>query len=340
MHHRLNATLIIALLCGILAVAMLLGVVIGEAAIPFPRAMAIIGSTFLPIVPDWSTSEESIILLIRLPRVILAALVGAALAICGAVLQSLFRNPMADPFLLGISNGAALGASLVLVTGVSFGAGLLGVPLAAFAFGLLTIYLVYELARVGNRVPVTTLLLCGIAVAAFMSAGTSFLLFISGENLHQIVFWLLGGISGRGWEYVFLLFPFVAGGSILFLSLARPLNALMFGEEPAQYLGIDVERLKKVVLVAVSFVTGAAVSVSGIIGFVGLITPHMVRLWIGPDHRTLLPVSLLLGAILLVLADLASRVILAPNELPIGIITALCGAPFFAYLLRRRGKEA
>jgi iron complex transport system permease protein len=339
MYQRLNLPLTIAVLCVILAGAMLLGVAMGESDIPFSRTMAIIGSTLLPIVPDWTAAEESIILFIRLPRVILAALVGASLALCGAVLQSLFRNPMADPFLLGISNGAALGASLVLVTGVAVGAGILGVPLAAFAFGLLTIYIVYELARVGNRVPVTSLLLCGIAVAAFMSAGTSFLLFMSGENLHQVVFWLLGGIAGRGWEYVLLLLPFVIGGSVLFLSLSRPLNALMFGEESAQYLGIDVERLKKLVLVAVSLVTGAAVSVSGIIGFIGLITPHIVRLWAGPDHRALLPLSLLTGAILLVIADLASRVILAPNELPIGIITALCGAPFFAYLLRRRSRE-
>jgi iron complex transport system permease protein len=339
MYQRLNLPLTIAVLCVILAGAMLLGVAMGESDIPFSRTMAIIGSTLLPIVPDWTAAEESIILFIRLPRVILAALVGASLALCGAVLQSLFRNPMADPFLLGISNGAALGASLVLVTGVAVGAGILGVPLAAFAFGLLTIYIVYELARVGNQVPVTSLLLCGIAVAAFMSAGTSFLLFMSGENLHQVVFWLLGGIAGRGWEYVLLLLPFVIGGSVLFLSLSRPLNALMFGEESAQYLGIDVERLKKLVLVAVSLVTGAAVSVSGIIGFIGLITPHIVRLWAGPDHRALLPLSLLTGAILLVIADLASRVILAPNELPIGIITALCGAPFFAYLLRRRSRE-
>jgi len=339
MYQRLNLTLAIAVLCIVLAGAMLLGVGIGESDIPFHRTMALIGSTLLPIAHDWTAAEESMILFIRLPRVILAALVGASLAICGAVLQSLFRNPMADPFLLGISNGAALGASLVLVTGLAVGSGILGIPIAAFTFGLLTIIIVYELARVGNRVPVTSLLLCGIAVAAFMSAGTSFLLFVSGENLHQVVFWLLGGIAGRGCEYDFLLLPFVVGGSVLFFSLSRPLNALMFGEESAQYLGIDVERLKKLILVAVSLVTGAAVSVSGIIGFVGLITPHMVRLWAGPNHRALLPLSLLIGAILLVLADLASRMILAPNELPIGIITALCGAPFFAYLLRRRSRE-
>jgi len=339
MYQRLNLTLAIAVLCIVLAGAMLLGVGIGESDIPFHRTMAIIGSTLLPIAHDWTAAEESMILFIRLPRVILAALVGASLAICGAVLQSLFRNPMADPFLLGISNGAALGASLVLVTGLAVGSGILGIPIAAFTFGLLTIIIVYELARVGNRVPVTSLLLCGIAVAAFMSAGTSFLLFVSGENLHQVVFWLLGGIAGRGWEYGCLLLAFVVGGSVLFFSLSRPLNALMFGEESAQYLGIDVERLKKLILVAVSLVTGAAVSVSGIIGFVGLITPHMVRLWAGPNHRALLPLSLLIGAILLVLADLASRMILAPNELPIGIITALCGAPFFAYLLRRRSRE-
>jgi iron complex transport system permease protein len=339
MHQRLNLPLALAALCVILGGAMLLGVAVGETPIPVSRVIAIIASTVLPVTLDWTAAEETIVLLIRLPRVILAALVGAALAACGAVLQSLFRNPMADPYLLGISNGAAFGASLVIVTGLSIGAGILGVPLAAFACGLLTILLVYELARVGNRVPVSMLLLCGIAVAAFMSAGTSFLLFLSGENLHQIVFWLLGGISGRGWSYVLLLLPFVIGGSIFFLSLARPLNALMFGEESAQYLGIDVERLKKQVLVAVSLVTGAAVSVSGIIGFVGLIVPHMVRLRAGPNHRALLPLSLVSGAILLVLADLASRVILAPNELPIGIITALCGAPFFAYLLRRRSRE-
>ncbi|OPX71514.1 MAG: Cobalamin import system permease protein BtuC [Methanoregulaceae archaeon PtaB.Bin108] len=340
MHPRLNLPLTIVVLCLILALAMLLGVSIGESDIPFSRTMAIIGSPLFPVAHDWTPAEESIILFIRLPRVLLAALVGASLAICGAVLQSLFRNPMADPFLLGISNGAALGASLVLVTGLAVGSGIFGVPVAAFAFGLLTIIIVYELARVGNRVPVTSLLLCGIAVAAFMSAGTSFLLFVSGENLHQVVFWLLGGIAGRGWEYVGLLLPFVIGGSVFFFSLTRPLNALMFGEESAQYLGIDVERLKKLILVAISLVTGAAVSVSGIIGFVGLITPHMVRLWAGPNHRALLPLSFLVGAILLVLADLTSRLILAPNELPIGIITALCGAPFFAYLLRRRNREA
>jgi iron complex transport system permease protein len=322
--------------CALLLVSAVMAVCIGESPIDCRTVFSIIFSSLLNPGAGFSAPDETVIMLIRIPRVILAAFVGASLAVCGAVLQSLFRNPMADPFILGISNGAALGASAVLLYGVSFGLGLFNLPLAAFVSGTITILLVYELARTGNRVETNTLLLSGIAAAAFMSACTSFLLFTSNENLHQVIFWMMGGLAGRTWEHVAMLLPFTLLGIGVFLTLARPLNALMFGEESALYLGVPVERLKKILLVVSAVVTGAAVAVSGIIGFVGLIVPHVVRLVAGPDHRTLLPLSVFVGATLLILADLLARIVIAPAELPIGVITALCGAPFFVYLLRSR----
>ncbi len=315
-------------------------VCIGESSIDCGTVLAIIRNAVLGGEPFWSPAEETIVLLIRVPRVLLAGLVGAGLAASGAALQSLFRNPMADPFILGISNGSALGAAAVLLSGVSFGLGLFDLPLAAFVCGTLTVLLVYELARVGSRVSTHTLLLSGIAVSAFMSACTSFLLFTSSEDLHQVIFWMMGGLAGRTWAHVYMVLPFISAGVFIFVAFARPLNALMFGEESAHYLGVQADQLKKVLLVVSSVVTGAAVAVSGIIGFVGLIIPHIARLLVGPDHRVLLPLSVCAGAIFLIAADTVARTVIAPAELPIGVITALCGAPFFIYLLRWRGSEA
>lgn len=323
---------LVLLLVFVMGIAVTLGVADLSPVIVFAY---ILDAAIHGIPPDTSGSQ-TIILLIRLPRVILAALVGASLAASGTALQSLFRNPMADPFILGISSGAGFGATLVLLYGVSFGLGVFNLPLASFACGALTVFLVYTVARTGRRVPVTTLLLSGIAVSAFFSACTSFLLFSSSQNLHQVIFWMMGGLWGRGWEHVYMVLPFAVAGSAILLVHARSLNALMFGEESAHYLGVGVERLKNTLLVVTALLTGAAVAVSGIIGFVGLITPHIARLLVGPDHRILLPVSVITGAIFLVVADLASRLIIAPGELPIGILTAFCGAPFFLYLLRTR----
>lgn len=286
---------------------------------------------------DWPETFETIVFQLRLPRVILAVLVGAALAISGVILQGLLRNPMADPYILGISSGAALGASVAILFGL--GAHVLGIytiPVMAFLGASGTAFVVYNLARVGNRVPMSTLLLAGIAVGSFLSALTSLAMVTSGQNLHQVIFWLMGGFAGRGWDHVRVLLPYVLIGITPIFLYARELNVMLLGEEPAQHLGVEVERLKQLMLGAATLVAASAVAFSGIIGFVGLIIPHAVRLLVGPDHRVLLPTSALIGAIFLAAADAVARVAAAPLEIPVGVITALCGGPFFIYLLRKK----
>lgn len=281
--------------------------------------------------------HQTIIMTIRFPRVILTALVGAGLALAGASFQGLFRNPMADPYIIGVSSGASLGAVISILIQPMLAISLkYGLPLFAFVFAILTILLVYQLGRVGDRVPVMTLLLAGIAVQTLLSALVSLGVFFSGNQLHQVVFWLMGGFSGRGWDYVLLFIPYALVGAIIILIYARELNALLLGEEPAQHLGIEVESVKTRLLVAAALLTGACVSVSGQIGFVGLVVPHIVRLLFGSDHRTLLPSAALFGAAFLLIADTLARVIMAPAEIPVGIVTALVGGPFFIYLLRRQ----
>ncbi|MDD4299826.1 MAG: iron chelate uptake ABC transporter family permease subunit [Methanomicrobium sp.] len=326
-------------------VVMVISIGVGESGISAKKVFDILTyplSGFIPFltqVPYWTGGEETIVLGIRLPRVILGALVGSCLALSGAALQSLFRNPMADPYILGISSGAALGALLVFVYGAAAVFTIYSIPVMAFIFGLGTIFLVYNVARIGNLVPVNTLLLAGVAISALLSACNSFLMFSAGHNLNAIMFWIMGGLSGRGWDYVWIMVPFTIIGVIVMITLTRQLNAMMFGEESAQYLGIEVEKLKKILLITTALITSAAVSVSGIIGFVGLIIPHIVRLATGPDHRILVPVCIFAGALFIVSADMIARIIIAPSELPLGILTALCGAPFFLYLLRSRRGE-
>ncbi len=326
-------------------VVMVISIGVGESGISAKKVFDILTyplSGFIPFltqVPYWTGGEETIVLGIRLPRVILGALVGSCLALSGAALQSLFRNPMADPYILGISSGAALGALLVFVYGAAAVFTIYSIPVMAFIFGLGTIFLVYNVARIGNLVPVNTLLLAGVAISALLSACNSFLMFSAGHNLNAIMFWIMGGLSGRGWDYVWIMVPFTIIGVIVMITLTRQLNAMMFGEESAQYLGIEVEKQKKILLITTALITSAAVSVSGIIGFVGLIIPHIVRLATGPDHRILVPVCIFAGALFIVSADMIARIIIAPSELPLGILTALCGAPFFLYLLRSRRGE-
>ncbi|MGI5822469.1 MAG: FecCD family ABC transporter permease [Dethiobacteria bacterium] len=286
-----------------------------------------------------TAAQRDIFFQIRLPRVFLAALVGASLAVAGATFQGFFRNPLADPYIIGVSSGAALGASFAVVSGLSLGlAGFSAVPLLAYAGGLATMILVYRVSRQGDTVPILMLLLAGIAVSAFLSALVSLSVYFAGERLHQVVFWMMGGLGAAKWSYVRLMIPYFLAGFGIIYYFAKELNALLLGEETASYLGIDVEKLKKIFLAAASLLVAAAVSTSGIIGFVGLVVPHMVRLVAGPDHRFLLPASALCGAILLIGADTLARTIIAPAELPVGIITALLGAPFFLYLLRQRRK--
>jgi iron complex transport system permease protein len=281
-----------------------------------------------------------IVFQLRLPRVLLAGVVGAALAASGTVFQGLFRNALADPAIIGVSSGAALGAVLVIVTVGAGSLGALAVPLAAFVGATATAFVVYRLARVGPAVHVATLLLAGIAIAAVISSLMSLVMSYSGEEIRDIYAWLLGGLVAEGWRSIAIVLPVVVIGVAGATLVAHELNLVALGEERAAQLGVEVDRLKRRAIAIGALLAAAAVSVAGVIGFVGLMTPHLLRLVIGADHRRLLPASLLGGATLLILADLLARTVVAPSELPVGVVTALLGGPFFLFLLRREGRNA
>ncbi len=285
--------------------------------------------------------SRAIVFEIRLPRIILGALVGGALGVSGAAMQGLFRNPMADPYIVGVSPGAALGAVVAIATGVSAGfAGLSAVPIAAFLGGMGAAASVVALARRGGRFPVTDLLLVGLAVGAFAAAVYSFIILTLNPNkVSSVLFWLLGSLAPADWSRVVAALPYLVVATFGLLLLSRELDVFSLGEEQAGYLGIRVERLKLLAVAFAALAAAAAVAVSGVIGFVGLIVPHVARLFAGPRHVLLLPVSGLWGAAFLMLADDAARTILSAEEIPVGIITALCGAPFFLYLLNRSRKR-
>ncbi len=270
---------------------------------------------------------------LRVPRILLAILVGASLASSGTCLQAMFRNPLADPFILGIAAGGALGAAAALLFGVpSF-----AIPFVAFLGALATAWLVYQLGRVNGVVRMDTLLLAGVAVNAFLSSMLTLLLYLNAHRLlvSAVYFWLMGGFQMATWREVWMVLPYAMIGLIVPVYHARALNALLFGEEWAHYAGVEVEIVKRWLLVAATLSCGAAVSVSGIIGFVGLMAPHLVRLLIGPHHRTLVPGAALFGGLLLLCCDTIARVIVKPAELPVGILTAFLGVPFFLLLLRQ-----
>lgn len=289
---------------------------------------------------DWPSTWETIIWNMRLPRVILGFVVGASLSVAGASFQGLLRNPLADPYTIGVSSGAALGATIALFIQTSLGVTFqVGLPFFAFLGALISLFFIYNLARVGSVVPVTTLLLAGVVVSSFLSAVISLLMLLAGEHIRGIFFWLVGGLSLRTWSHVLMVLPYVIIGSAVIFFWSRDLNVILLGEESAANLGIEVEKVKKIVLIAASLITGAVVSVSGMIGFVGLIIPHGVRMIVGPDHRVLLPTSALVGGIYLIWIDSLARTVMAPVEVPVGIITAFLGAPFFIYLLRKKRKD-
>ncbi|MCK6629243.1 MAG: iron ABC transporter permease [Anaerolineae bacterium] len=325
----------------LLGLVLLAAVGLGAVQIgPGQVAAILAGQIGLNLAIPYESQQELVLLAIRLPRVVLGLLIGAALAVSGAAVQGLFRNPLADPTLIGIASGAALAAVAVIVLGATLFAGLtawLGLytlPLAAFVGGMATTLLVYRLASNGGRTVVTTLLLAGIAINALTGAATGLLTFVAtDEQLRSITFWGLGSLGGATWQSVATVTPFVILPLIGIPYLARPLNVLLLGEAEAGHLGVNVERVKQVIVLLVALAVGATVSVAGIIGFVGLVTPHLLRLLVGPDHRRLLPGSALLGATLLLAADLIARTIVIPAELPIGIVTAMLGAPFFLWLL-------
>jgi len=324
----------------LLGAVVILAVSIGSTRIPFPTTSQIIFSKlpFLSISPTWPGPIETAILDIRMPRAILAGIAGAALAVAGATYQGLFRNPLADPYLIGVSQGAALGAVVGFLLPFNWGGwwGLSTVSIFAFVGGLGAVFIIYRLGRVGKTMPMTILILAGVALGAFLAAITAYLMITSGETLHGISSWLMGGFSAPKWIQVKVALPFVVTGVLFIWLYGRPLNVMQLDEEQAQQLGINVERTKRILLIVATLITAAAVCFGGIIGFVGIIIPHAVRLIWGPDYRFLLPLATITGSIFLILADLLARTMLAPTEIPLGIITAFFGAPFFLYLLRQR----
>jgi iron complex transport system permease protein len=330
-----------AVLAAVLVGSVLLGVGLGAVAIsPLTTLRLFAWKLHLTPRPEVSRAAEAIVLQLRLPRVLLAAVVGAGLAAAGTVFQGLFRNPMADPAVIGVSSGAALGAVIVIAAGASGAYGGAAIPVAAFGGALAAAFLVYRLARVGPAIQVATLLLAGIAIAAVISSAMSLVMTFSGEQIRDIYFWLLGGLGDRGWGSLQAVTPLITVGVVGSLALVGSLNLVTLGEERAAQLGVELDRFKRAALAVGSLLAAAAVSVSGVIGFVGLMTPHLLRLVVGADHRRLLPAALLGGPVLLILADLAARTAIAPEELPVGAVTAILGGPFFLYLLRRERVRA
>lgn len=313
---------------------------LGSAQLSFYVVWKIILS-HVPFIPnmekDWSKAAEVIVWNIRMPRILLAILVGAALAVAGVAYQGVLRNPLADPYILGVSSGASLGAACFMMFGQSIALfGQWTLPLIAFICGMGTLFVVYRLAYMAGKVQMETLLLSGVVVQAFLGAGLSLVMSMSGEKMQRIFYWLMGSLTLSDWSSGVVVAPYVILGGLIIFLFAGELNLLAFGEQKAHHLGMNVERTRLVILLAASLTAGAAVSVSGVIGFVGLIVPHIMRAIVGSDHRVLLPISAVAGAILLIAADTIARTVMEPQELPIGVITAFLGAPFFGYLLRKR----
>ena len=330
-----RSTLVLGAGLAVVVVAAGAAVVSGTSGVGIGDAAAIILHRLTGIGPvTWPASAETIVWELRLPRVVAGMVVGAGLACAGTVFQALLRNPMADPYIIGPAAGASLGAVTALLLPVAavgwLGLGL--VQLFAFAGGLLTVLVVFAVARGRGGTPVVTLLLAGYAVSSLLSAGVALLIFNSGERLAAVISWLLGSLAGASWARVAFAAPLIVISFSLLLVRWRRLNALLLGEAQAAHLGVDVEREKRILTGLAALSTSAGVAISGTIGFVGLVVPHLVRLAVGPDHRLLLPASMLYGAGLLVLADLGARL---AGGIPVGIVTALIGAPFFLWLLRR-----
>ena len=322
---------------GLLFASLLLGAAIGPVGISPVEVVQVLAQHILSINADVTTTVDTIVWEIRLPRVLLAALVGGTLAYSGAAYQGIFRNPLADPYLIGVASGAGLAATIVIVSPLPLTVGPVSlITLAAFGGALIAATLSYSLARVNGTTPTTTLILAGVAISAIAVSATSYLMLVNQAATLSILSWLLGGFNDSGWHKMWFIVPYVVPAGIVIYLHARLLNVMQLDEQQAQQLGVHVERTKLIVLLAASLAAAAAVSVAGIVGLVGLIAPHTVRLFVGPDYRRLLPLSALLGASFLVLADLGARTVVSPGELPVGVITAMIGAPFFLFLLRRQ----
>jgi len=324
-----NRWTLVPILLGLLGLSVVLGVRFGSVPLSTAEVLAVLAGGGAPIARD-------IVLDLRLPRVLLGILVGGGLAMSGATFQALLRNPLAEPYILGISGGASVGAVLVLAMGWTV-AGSWALPLAAFAGALLAIAMVFGVATAtGRAMDVRVLLLAGVVVAAFFSACIALILSVSpARTVQSAVLWIMGSLASANWQSVVLTAAYTLPAAILLIGMARPLNLMAIGEETAYYLGADVERVKRWALLIAALITASGVAVAGVIGFVGLVVPHAVRLLAGSDHRSLLPLSFLAGGTFLTMADLVARLTLAPREIPIGVVTAFVGVPFFLLLLRR-----
>jgi iron complex transport system permease protein len=325
-----------------LLITMLFAISIGTVHVPITDILSILSAKILHLpFEKMDPMYTNIVWSIRLPRVLLAGLVGASLAIAGAAFQGLLRNPLADPYTLGVSSGASVGGVVTIFFNLSIPViGEFTLPFLSVICAFITILLVLLFAqKIERSMKVETIILTGVIFSSFLGAFISLMIALTGDELRQIMSWLLGSVSMRGWDYIKIILPFFIFGSLLLLVNANELNAMSFGEERARHLGVNVQRRKMMVLTAGSILTGAAVSVSGTIGFVGLVIPHLSRILWGPDHKHLLPLSILTGSGFLILADLVARTIISPTELPIGVITALIGAPVFALILIGRKRK-
>lgn len=318
-----------------------LALVSGAASIPVVDTFLILiaAGPGISVESTWPASWERIIWDIRLPRIALAGLVGATLAYAGATYQGVLRNPLADPYLIGVAAGAGFGATVAFLVPVAVPLEIIS-PVPAFAFigAIVAVSVAYRLARIGTRVPTTTLILAGVAISALASAGTMFLFMMADDNLRSIFSWIMGSLNVATWSKVWLLLPYTLVVAVVVLAHARILNVMQLDEDQAHSLGINVERVKLILIGAASLATATAVSVSGLIGFVGLVVPHMIRMIWGPDYRRLLPLTMIYGASFLIISDLIARTVISPGELPVGVVTAFFGAPFFLFLLRRARK--
>jgi iron complex transport system permease protein len=324
-----------------LAFAAVISLAVGSVSIPLADVVRSVLARMTGMPDSIPETTGTILYQLRLPRTVLVALVGASLAGSGSAYQGLFRNPLADPYLIGVASGAGLGA--VIAMAIHWPDGVVPamlVPGAAFLSGLVTIAIVYNLARVGRTVPTTNLLLAGVAVSSLATAVTSFLMMRSQGELHRATAWMLGGASLSGWTPVVAILPYVLLGLGLLILSGYQMNVLQMGDEQARQLGLPVDRVKGIIVIAASLIASAAVAFAGIIGFVGLVVPHVIRLLWGADYKRLIPLSVLGGAGFLLVADVLARIVLAPQEIPLGIITALFGAPFFLWILRISKKQA
>ncbi len=317
--------------------AIVLALSVGTVRVGFTEIFGIFFGKLFPNPVSWTETQETIVLSLRLPRTLLAGIVGSALALAGAGFQAISRNPLADPYILGVSSGAAFGVVMAVLTGLGTGSGIILLPLFGFVGALVAAVVVYGIASIDGRLPVHTLLLAGVVVSLFFSSAIMLAsALIQAEELQGIVFYLMGNLRVVSYPTIGIVVGCLLIGTALIYAQVLPLNLLSAGEEAAAQLGVEPERVKRIIFVACSLVTGAAVSASGSIAFVGLMVPHAVRLCFGSDNRLVIPASLLVGAIFLILADIIARTVAAPLELPVGVITAFLGAPFFAYLLRSR----